>query len=91
MTNQVIETIRKRQSVRLFEQKPVPKEILNTIIEAGNLAPSTGNEKVVEANGKKIKITNYQPWRFVVVVEDPEFRQKLFQTIEPIRANSSKA
>jgi len=84
--NTVIETIKKRQSVRLYERKPIPKDIINTIIEAGNLAPSTGDEKLVEEGGKKTKITNYQPWRFVVV-EDPEFKQKLFQTIEPIRSN----
>jgi len=86
MMNPVIETIKKRQSVRLYEQKSIPKDFINTIIEAGNLAPSTGDEKVVEEGGKKRKITNYQPWRFVVV-EDPEFKQKLFQTIEPIRSN----
>ena len=40
----------------------------------------------MEEGGKKRKIINYQPWRFVVV-EDPEFKQKLFQTIEPIRSN----
>lgn len=84
--NQVIETIKKRQSIRLYEQKPVPKEIIKTIIDAGNLAPSTGDEKLVEKDGKKTKITNYQPWRFVVV-ENPEFKQKLFQTIDPIREN----
>ena len=84
-TNLVIENIKKRQSVRLFEQKPIPKNIINTIIEAGNLAPSTGDMKAVEEGGKK-KIINYQPWRFVVV-EDPEFKQKLFQTIEPLRSN----
>ena len=84
--NPVIEAINNRRSVRLYEPTPIPKDIINTIIEAGNLAPSTGDEKVVEEGGKKTKITNYQPWRFVVV-EDPEFKQKLFQTIEPIRAN----
>jgi len=83
--NLVIETIKKRQSIRLYEQKPIPKDIINTIIEAGNLAPSTGEMKLVEEGGKKRKILNYQPWRFVVV-EDPEFKQKLFQTIEPIRS-----
>ena len=83
--NAVIETIKKRKSVRFYEQKPVPKDIINTIVKAGNLAPSTGNEKLVEEGGKKTKITNYQPWRFVVV-EDPEFKQQLFQTIDPIRA-----
>jgi len=84
--NAVIETIKKRKSVRFYEQKPVPKDIINTIVKAGNLAPSTGDEKMVEKDGKKTKITNYQPWRFVVV-EDPEFKQQLFQTINPIRAN----
>ncbi len=86
MMNPVIETIKKRQSVRLYEPKPIPKDIINTIIEAGNLAPSMGDMKLVEEGGKKRKILNYQPWRFVVV-EDPEFKQKLFQTIEPIRSN----
>jgi nitroreductase len=85
MMNPVIETIKKRQSVRLYEPKPIPKDIINTIIEAGNLAPSMGDMKLVEEGGKKRRIFNYQPWRFVVV-EDPEFKQKLFQTIEPVRS-----
>jgi len=85
-TNLVIENIKKRQSVRLFEQKPIPKKIIKTIIEAGNLAPSTGATKEVEEGEKKKNIIDYQPWRFVVV-ENPEFKQKLFQTIEPIRSN----
>jgi nitroreductase len=87
--NPVIENIKKRHSVRLFEQKTIPKNIIKTIIEAGNLAPSTGNMKVVEKEGQKKCIIDYQPWRFVVV-EDPEFKQKLFQTIEPIRSNFYK-
>jgi nitroreductase len=84
--NLVIETIKKRQSIRLYEQKPVSRDIINTIIEAGNQAPSTGEMKLKEEGGNKRKILNYQPWRFVVV-ENPDFRQKLFQTIEPIRSN----
>lgn len=84
--NLVIETIKRRKSVRLYEQKPVPKGIITMIIEAGNLAPSTGDEKLVEEGGRRKKITNYQPWRFVVV-ENPEFKQQLFQTIDPIRVN----
>ena len=76
----------KRKSVRLYEQKPIPKDIINMIIESGNQAPSTGAENETEEGGKKRKILDYQPWRFVVV-EDPKFKQKLFQTIEPIRSN----
>jgi len=84
--NVVIENIKKRQSVRFFEQKPIPKKIIKIIIEAGNLAPSTGATKEVEEGEKKKNIIDYQPWRFVVV-ENPEFKQKLFQTIEPLRSN----
>lgn len=84
--NSVIENIKKRHSVRLFEQKSIPKDIINMIIEAGNLAPSTGNTKELNEGGKKKKIIDYQPWRFVVV-EDLDFKQKLFQTIEPLRSN----
>jgi len=72
--NPVIEAIKNRCSVRAYEPKPVPKDILNTIIEAGNAAPFTS-------------ITRSQPWRFVVV-QDPEFRQKLFQTAFPFWKNS---
>ena len=84
--NLVIETMKKRHSVRLYEQKPIPKELINTIIKAGNLAPSTGDTREIKEEGKKKVIVNYQPWRFVVV-ENPEFKQTLIQTVEPIRKN----
>ena len=73
--NPVIEAINKRRSVRAYESKPIPKEVINTIIEAGNQAPST--------MGMVKGVLRFQPWRFVVV-EDPEFKQKLFQTTLPI-------
>ena len=69
MTNPVIEAIRNRRSVRIYEHKPIPREIINTIIEAGNQAPFTS-------------MTRSQPWRFVIV-QDPKFKQKLFQTAFP--------
>ncbi|MBS1192304.1 MAG: Nitroreductase family protein, partial [Nitrospirae bacterium] len=50
--NRVIESIRKRRSIRAYDAKPVPRELVNTVIEAGNEAPSAMNS---------------QPWRFVVV------------------------
>ena len=71
MSNPVIEVIKKRQSVRLYE-KPVPREIIKTIIEAAHHAPFMSDER-------------YQPWRFVVV-EDIEFRQQLVQSAELTRA-----
>lgn len=77
MSNPVIEAIHNRRSVRAYEPRPVPRDIINTIIEAGNRAPSTPPQ----GSGEKGEIL-FQPWRFVVV-ENPEFRQKLVQTTLP--------
>lgn len=65
--NQVIEAIQKRRSVRSYENRPVPKDVLNTIISAGNQAPSAMNS---------------QPWRFVVV-EDESIKKKLLGAALP--------
>ena len=59
--NPVIETIKKRRSVRSYKPDPVPRDMIEAIIDAGNWAP-TG--------------LNQQCWRFVVVEEDA-FRRKL--------------
>jgi len=77
MINPVIEAIHSRRSVRAYELKPIPRDVINTIIEAGNQAPSRGREE----KGRKEFV--FQPWRFVVV-EDPEFKQKLVETTLPI-------
>lgn len=68
--NQVIETIHLRRSIRDFKNKPIPREMLQTIIDAGNQAPFTS-------------MTRSQPWRFVVV-ENPTFRNKLVETAQPV-------
>jgi nitroreductase len=65
--NPVIEVIRTRRSIRAYEPKSVPRDILNVIIEAGNEAPSA---------------INTQPWRFVVV-EDPKAKRKLLAAAMP--------
>jgi len=65
--NAVIEAIRKRRSVRSYQGKAVPRDIVNAIIEAGNEAPSAMNS---------------QPWRFVVV-EDGEAKKKLLRAALP--------
>ena len=75
--NPVIEAINNRRSIRSYKPKPIPKDVINTIIEAGNQAPSRGREE------KGTKEFLFQPWRFVVV-EDPEFKQKLVNTTLPI-------
>ena len=62
--NQVIEVINKRRSTRSFEQKPVPKEIITAIIEAGNQAPFAS-------------ATRSQPWRFIVVTNKDKIQELL--------------
>ncbi|MBT8171856.1 nitroreductase family protein, partial [Candidatus Bathyarchaeota archaeon] len=39
--NPVLEAIKNRKSTRSYELKPISKDILNKIIEAGNEAPFT--------------------------------------------------
>src|SRR5580692_9085129 len=58
------EAIRSRRNVRSFEDRPVPEDHLNEILEAGRRAPSS---------------QNWQPWSFVVVTER-ERLVKLAQT-----------
>jgi len=65
--NPVIEAIKKRRSVRSYQSKPIPRDIIKAIIDAGNEAPSAMNS---------------QPWRFVVVDND-EVRKKLLKAARP--------
>ncbi len=86
MMNPVIETINKRRSIRAYESKPIPRDIINTIIEAGNQAPSTMGMVKVSADiiiSEPELLLRFQPWRFVVV-EDSEFKQKLVDIAHPI-------
>ena len=45
-----LEAIKKRQSVRSYQDKEIPEKILQQILEAGRLAPSAKNG---------------QPWKFI--------------------------
>jgi len=65
--NEVIKNILDRRSVRIYQDKPVPKEALEEIIKAGNAAPSGSNA---------------QPWRFVAV-QAKDTRQKLAELAAP--------
>ncbi len=60
---ELTEAIKKRQSVRDYEDKPVPEEKLLKVLEAARLAPSAGNR---------------QQWKFIVV-KDAERRQALMR------------
>jgi nitroreductase len=79
-TNPVIEAIHNRMSIRSYKPDPVPKDIINAIVEAGNMAPSRGRED------EETKEFVFQPWRFVVV-EDSEFRQRLVKATHPFWKN----
>ena len=57
----VMRQIRERYSVRSYQKRPVEKEKLEAVLEAGRLAPSA---------------KNLQEWRFVVV-QDAKTRKKL--------------
>ncbi|MBI2438209.1 MAG: nitroreductase family protein [Lentisphaerae bacterium] len=57
----LLSQILERYSVRSYQQRPVEKEKLATVLEAARLAPSANN---------------MQEWRFVVV-QDAETRKKL--------------
>jgi len=51
------ELIRSRESIRNYDpDRPLPKEILERILNAGRMAPSA---------------CNYQPWKFLVVSSSP--------------------
>jgi nitroreductase len=55
-----------RHSVRKFVSKPVPKDVLERIVDAGRLAPTARNE---------------QPWEFVVVT-DREILKRIGETTD---------
>ncbi len=49
---EVMEAIKERRSIRAFKSMPIDQKTLDTILEAGRLAPSWGNS---------------QTWRGVVI------------------------
>jgi nitroreductase len=61
----VYEAMMKRRTIRRFEDKPVPYEVLVKCVDAGRLAPS----------GK-----NKQPWEYIIV-DDKQLLPELFDNI----------
>ena len=57
----VLEVILSRRSIRSYENKEIPKQVLDQIIEAGRQSPSAVNK---------------QPYRFVVVTK-PELKKEM--------------
>ena len=56
-----------RWSPRAFDEKPVEKEKIRSILEAARWSPSAGNE---------------QPWRFMIGFRNDETWQKIFETLD---------
>ncbi|HHV94350.1 MAG TPA: nitroreductase family protein [Firmicutes bacterium] len=56
-----LQAIRTRRSIRKYQDKPIPKETLEAIVDCGRLAATGRNE---------------QPWEFVVVT-DPDVKQQI--------------
>ena len=54
MANEAYESLISRRSIRAYQQKPVPQEILQKLLEAAMCAPSARHE---------------EPWHFVVIDE----------------------
>ena len=52
--------IYRRRSTRIYKKKPVPKELVNRILEAGRFAPSAGNN---------------QPWKFIAITNPQVIEQ----------------
>ena len=57
----MLKEIENRRSIRKYQDKPVPQDVLNDILESARLAPSGSNT---------------QPWRFIVV-RSKELREKI--------------
>ncbi len=60
------EDVKRRRTVREFSDRPVPRDIIETALEAANTAPSGAN---------------LQPWHFVVV-SGPETKKKIREAAE---------
>jgi nitroreductase len=62
------EELQRRRTVRLFSDRPVPREIIADCIRAAGTAPSGANQ---------------QPWHFVAI-SDPEVKRRLRQAAEGV-------
>jgi len=69
-----IDAIYKRSSVRKFQDIPISDEQLYSILEAGTLAPSSGN---------------MQPWEFIVIKEPPYKEKVVLCTFSGFYAGTS--
>jgi nitroreductase len=70
--SELMDTILSRRSIRRYQEKAVPDEILNKLLEAARWAPSWANT---------------QCWHFVVVKDD-EIKRKIQESVSPRNPSS---
>jgi len=68
----LMDTIKNRRSIRRYQNKDIPDEILHKLIEAARWAPSWANT---------------QCWN-LVVVRDPKIKEKIQETVSPRNPSS---
>ena len=61
----LLDELRKRRSVRKYQARPVPQQLIKEVLLAAGCAPSAHNA---------------QPWRFIVLV-DPQVKRRLADTM----------
>lgn len=71
----LMDIIKNRRSIRKYEDKPVPEELLNQVLESVKWAPSWANS---------------QCWE-IVVIRDPSIKKKLQETFPPAGNPAVKA
>lgn len=64
--------IRERRSIRRFQEKDIPEEVLTNVLEAARWAPSWANT---------------QPWE-IVVVKDQSIKEHIQETVSPRNPSS---
>ena len=62
----VNEIIKKRRSIRRFKDKPIPREVLRNLVDAGRLAPTAANLQPIE----------------YIVISDPDPVEKIFPLLK---------
>ncbi|MCF8110793.1 MAG: nitroreductase family protein [Desulfobacteraceae bacterium] len=66
MSNEVVKAIKERRTIRNFEDKPIPDDVLQTLLEAIQWAPSWANT---------------QCWE-VVVIKDPDMKERIKASVQ---------
>ncbi len=88
--NETIAAIMGRRSIRKFEQKQVPEELLQEILEAGRSAPSGGNIQtshllVIQSREILCEMTELAVQRLALLEYDEKTYQSLRSAIERAR------